>query len=743
MEAYVRLLGELGIGSTSYDAGEDNVRLGRKYGIIDSGCTVLSYYSAAKSGDLRKVKDSLAMRAKTEPYNDKLRDDIESFSYELVKACPWIDNWSLYHESGGGAFKVLAERDYDGFAKLLIATYKGVKRADPAKIAFLDGGPCNMMPDGGIRDIDLWLNSANKLAPDVRFDAFAIHPYRQTPESPDLDADAAALFKVLEKHGYLTAPVYWNEGIYYTPWNIPEWGLIPYQGCSMDHWSAGTPTYHMGWGERISSAYTARSWLVALKYGDRVRQFTAWGLRLMIDSYLAPSMAVAKIPNTLGRLLGNSTFKKDIRFAVNCRAYVFDDGTGRPVAALWSYFPMVDRGFEPSPVAKINFAGMKPEFIDLMENQVFVARDSKGIAEVPVTPFPLFIRGRKGELDALCLALGEVVLTGSTEFALAVDMKLKSRNAASISFCNQISRNFQGTASIGVGDSRQERKLELAENASSVVDIALPEPVPQDEIGRITIPVEVRENGGDTIKKEFSLRAFSVARRKAQIEFDGKFEAWKEIPAIKLDNRRIYKTKLGTSSVPVNYKTGYPGDIEAETRMAWDKDFLYLYVKVVDDKPFFPKGSAGPGGDWSYDSLQIYIDTLGDNARRKNKAIFDSNDYNYDVSMTAETGKVNVYRRVAPEQQLAGGLDAPKPDTVEPDVKAKITLTADGYVYEIAFPRRLIAPLKLEENSFFRIGLMVNDNDGEGRKGGLVNTETPDSEPYSNPEQWAGVLLVD
>ncbi|MHB1155813.1 MAG: sugar-binding protein [Phycisphaerales bacterium] len=726
----------LGIGSTSYNSRQDIVALNKRYGIVDTACGTIGYGPAGE-GRLKKDRADVFARCKTESYSDKLRDDVEKVAYEMTLAYPWIDAWFLNAENSASVFKVLADRDNPGFVQLLIATYRGVKRADPSKRAFLDGGPANMFPNGGIRNIDQWLSEAAKLAPDIKFDGIAVHPYRQTPEDPDLDADTQSLLEVLKKHGYTRTPIYWNEGIYHSSANIPQWGLTPYKGCSMDHWRAGTPTYHMGWGERISAAYFARSWLVALKYGDRVKQFNGWCGKMDIDYHMAP-LALQKIPNTLARLLGNSVFKKDIRFAVNCRAYVFDDGTGRPVAALWSSIPNVDRGFEPSPVAKMKFTGMEPQFIDLMENPLVAAKNEDGTYDVPVTPFPLFIRGKAGDLDRLCQTISDAILTGSGDFALSLDMQLESRDKAGITLANRLSHRFSGTVTI----EGKTRKLELAENASMRLDISITNPLPADRIAEVSLPVEVSESGGDTLKKDFSLRAFAVTHRKSPVAVTGNIKQWKDIPGIKLTNRQAYKTVPGTVSAPLSFKAGYPGDLDAECKMAWDADNIYLCVKVVDDKPFFPQGD-NHGGDWTFDSIQIYFDTLGDNAARKFKSTFDTNDYSYTVSHDADTGQARVYRQAAPEQQIAGGLDAPKPNRVEPGIKAKVTMTSDGYVYELAFPRRLIAPLRLERNSFSRFGLMVNDNDGDGRKGGLVNTETPGSEPFANPEQWPGVLLDD
>ena len=54
-----------------------------------------------------------------------------------------------------------------------------------------------MLPSGGIAETDHLLAETNKLG--VKFDMIGIHPYRDTPESPDLDADTVLLFKMLKK----------------------------------------------------------------------------------------------------------------------------------------------------------------------------------------------------------------------------------------------------------------------------------------------------------------------------------------------------------------------------------------------------------------------------------------------------------------------------------------------------------------------------------------------------------------
>lgn len=717
-------LSQLGFGSTNYQYYKIENDIFVRHGMKNSGSGIADYGPSHWRKDCL-VSDDLRERFLKESYSDSLRDETARISFEMAKAYPWIKAWFLQGESDAHKFKCLEDKDYDGFAKLTLACRQGVLKADPTLTFMLEGGPYNMMPSGGIASLDNWLTAAEKIAPDVRFDAFAIHPYRPVPENPDLDADADTLLKMLGRHGYHSEPVYWNEGIYNCPWRIPEWGLDVHRGCSTDHWRCGTPSYHMGWAERISAAYYARSYLVALKHADRINQFNGWNAEYTIFDADRGIFALAKVPNTLCHLLGGAKFAKDIRFAANCRAYVFEDRQGRPVAALWSHIDEVDRGLERGPVAKMCFKGVQPEFIDLMENVVAPTTSVDGLVEVPVTPFPVFIRGKAGSLDSLCGAIANCTLSGSKQFPIDISLKLVSRKAASLSFDNRISRRFIGEATLG----GSKFKLSIPEGAMMVHEFALPSHVPFGSIEQISLPLAICEEGGGSTKRDLSLGAFACAKGSDS-------GSW-----IELTNRWQSKTKEGTSKLPVDAKAIGAGDMDAQFKLSWDKRNLYLKVKVVDNKNFFPKG-GNFNRDYKCDSVQIYIDTLGDNAGRKSKSLFDFNDYSYTLSCDALTGKARLYREAAPDQQVAGGLAAPKPNTVVEGVDASVTLVPDGYVYSVALPTEMLLPLTLKAGTFFRLGLMVNDNDGEGRKSGLVNTRGPGTQPYSNPEQWPGVILT-
>jgi len=731
---------EIGFGSTGFRFLDKDYfdRLSR-YGMSYNKEILSCFYFNFSVSNKTLIEEKLGNLEKVTPEMEK---KIEAAAYEVAKAYPWIGAWELGSEFEGW-WKLIATKNFKDFAKLHIACYKGVKRADSNKKFYL-GGCCNMQPQNGTRFVDQYLEAANAVNGKIKFDGVTMHPYRTMPENPDLDDDAAVFFAMLDKHGYKGAPVFWDEGMYYTYYNIPAWGLDPHKGCSSDHYAAAAcPSYHMGWGERISAAYYARSWLVALKYQDRVKQFNGFCSWMYMDAYLAP-LALQKIPNTLGNLLGNAVFKKDIRFAPDTRCYVFEDEKQRPVAALWSHNPKVDRGHAESPIGRFNFEGKAVEIIDLMENKRSVKSDANRLTDIPITPFPVFIRGRPGELESLCKTIQDGRIIDSDKAVVQISAKPSNAAELAVEFRNLVTREFQGQADIKLQDKAMEQKIRLKEKGVENVMIPMPEKIPLDRITEIKLPVTLKEEGGKPLAVDLSFNAFAVKKLKGKITITGNAEDWQDIPAIQVTNRCVSTTKGGggAQSLPLDNnpeKVGYPGDHAAEYQMAWDNDNLYLRVKVADDK-FFHENKKEVGGRWNNDCLQVYIDTICD-ARSKETRGFDGNDYNYDF-FPNEDGTLTAFRRYAPEQQQAGGLLAPMPNMVEPEVKGTFRKTEKGYIYEIAFPKRLIAPLQLKAGSVSGFAVYIADHDGTYLKSALTITP-PGTGGYMNPYLYPVMVLVE
>ncbi len=710
----------IGIGSTSYKKSKEDYELLWKYRISDSGRGMAERirikgreYNPFKVGDKVYIEDFNKIGEVT----PEIARIVEEGAYAAAAASPWVDKWFISGENGAGRYDLLLPtRKFGEFAKLLHAVYRGVKRFDSRKTVLLDGGPTNMSPVGGIRYIDDVLTAAG-LNTGIKFDMLAIHPYRETPERPDLDADTAALLVVMKKHGYGDAPVTWNEGAYYTPSNLPEWGLNPHAGCSTDHYRLYSVSYDMGWGEYISAAYTARSYLVALKYQKNIRSLNTWSGWCALDIDQTP-MQLQTVSNTLGQLFGNAEFSRDIRFAPQVRCYVFEDSQKRPVAALWSYIREVDHGLKVPPRAKFDFKGSLESALDINSNPIDAASGVYG-----VTSMPIFLVGKPGSMNEFCAALSAGILTGGTASPLGVTIGVTGPETAKVTVTNLLDRPFNGEWTF----AGEKRHLELAGAKSADFQMKLPQPLTDAKITQYKLPASW-QSGSASYTQDFSFSGFACRKVSAQFRYDDP-AAWSAFPKIPLTSRI-------TRDIP-----GKAGDLEADIQTAWNDDWFFLCVNVVDDK-FFPVPSSDDRSikkGYNYDSLQLYFDTFCD-ARTRETPGHDGNDYNYDV-IPVGNDKAVVYRRIAPEQQLANGLLAPKPDTIEPDVKCIFSRTENGYRYQLAFPRHLLEPMQFEENRAIGFSLMVNDNDGEKLRSSLTLNTVPEG-CWMKPHLYPVMLLT-
>ena len=269
---------------------------------------------------------------RTNPTSIEL-SDFQNICKVKAQNRPWNNIWWFIGESNPGCEPL--ESVPDAFAKFLLATCKGIKQGNPQCKVLITAGRGNWTYKApGIGQA--YIQDTKRIDPTVQFDGAAAHHYRNFPENPDLDSDIATFLAMLDRNGCGNWPFYINQGGNYCPFNIPEEGISPYVVQSGNAWYMGPVSYHSGQSERIVAAFTARNWLVALKYQNR--------LACMADN-ITPNRCMDidftprpydKIPNTLGRLLGNASFDRDIPFAPNCRGYLFtEDATGAPIATLW------------------------------------------------------------------------------------------------------------------------------------------------------------------------------------------------------------------------------------------------------------------------------------------------------------------------------------------------------------------------------------------------------------------------
>ena len=412
MERFLERERAIGFGSINYDFGtfgsdldygldSERMQLIEEYGfgymgrpVLQHGCSEIS-----EANGLYKMTN---INTKTNPSTFYLAD-FENICRIKAQNRPWNKIWWFCGESNPGCEPL--ESVPDAFAKFLIATNKGVKTGNPQAKVLIEGGPWKLDAQS-TGWVERYIQDTNRINPTVHFDGAAAHHYRNFPENPDLDSDIAVFLAMLDRNGHSDWPFYINEGGNYCPFNIPEEGISPYVVQSGNSWYMGPLSYHSGRSERIVAAFSARNWLVALKYQNRVACMEDFSTpNRYVDIDFTPRF-YEKIPNTLGRILGNASFVRDIIFAPSCRGYLFrDDTTGVPIAVIWGYKQSVDQWQESPPLYTFDFSGQNIQFIDLMENEVSYRNGCDGRTIVPLSPFPLFIKGMPGTENQLCDAI--------------------------------------------------------------------------------------------------------------------------------------------------------------------------------------------------------------------------------------------------------------------------------------------------------------------------------------------------
>ena len=497
--------------------------------------------------------------------------------------------------------------------------------------------------------------------------------------------------------------------MHFYPYHIAPWNT---QHVCWNHegWSGSAPSYDMGWHEKLAAAYCARAWLIILTEYHRLWCATSSvenTNNIALDAKLSPR-GFQKIPNTLGILLGNpKRWIGDFTFAPETKCLVWEDEQGRPLAAVWNEDTKVDSGFKDAPMATLKYPDA--EFIDLMG----VTRETPADGKFAVSSFPLFIRGKAGDFDNFTNALKTAVLDDPDRLPCHISFEIVSPDQIKLTLTNQVARELTGSMTV----FKNKYDFAIPPTSSHSFQVKLPKPIRKDQCKPIRMPY-VCDIQGRQFSKQLELNCFLVPKFKGD---------WKKIPSIPMTNRtRKYKVS--------------DKDFSASYQMAWDSKKLYLRVTVKDD--VFAPG-AGKGYRWQDDILQVFIDTRC-SAVKTGKKHFDEDDYEFGFMPTADGKRCEVWRARSPDIQLTLGTSAPKDNALAPEINAKFTRTADGYIYEAVFPATYILPIKLQKGYNFAIGLYAADRDkGKTSDKSISNSTLQGKACYNRPHTWPIAILAE
>jgi len=208
-----------------------------------------------------------------------------------------------------------------------------------------------------------------------------------------------------------------------------------------------------------------------------------------------------------------------------------------------------------------------------------------------------------------------------------------------------------------------------------------------------------------------------ICRAVQGLKIDGDLEDWAGLESLILDREsQVFFYGKGSP-----WKG--PEDLSAKVFTAWDKDNFYLAAIVRDD-------TAGPRYQselmFKGDCVQIAFDTRNNNSQR-----YDSDDYEYGFALAEEGPAAFCWHS-------PGG----KSDGVVKDATLSIRYDqrTHRWYYEVALPWNMLAPLDPEHLSTCGFDVIVNDNDGQGRKGWIQWTPGLGE---SKDTSWFGDLIFE
>lgn len=705
----------------------------RKHGIVDWGSLLFRIPWKTETVYLNNVKieENGVSILNMKSYPESVLKQVETEAAKLSAAYPHVPLWLSPTEPICN-WRTLIDRNYTEYAKLQLALTRGIKRGSPAA-EHMPMGHYTLYQEGRDQVLAV-LAAAKKLDPSVHYKYIDIHTYRPFPELPDMDVDLAKFIEGLDRIGYSDIKIKLGEGAYFFPLSVNEYKVAPWATTQEKdiYQSMTTPSYDIGWGERVGAAMTLRTMLMAYKYSSRVVQMVPW-LPVQIGEETPYSWAIANA--NLSNLLGDSVFRKDIRFAPDCRAYLFDDGHGGAVAAVWKFRESMDRGTQNGVPMTLEFGGTRPELIDMMGNRFPAEKKGKRYT-LPLSNFPVFIRVPATESSALENALMSAsVPDESGKAPVNTGLLLHSRDEVRITFENPLSMTKNVEFSI---NGSPFRILTLVGKSTGNVPLRLETPVPFDRFGEIPVSLELRIDG-KTYREILTTRAIAVPYVPKNFDYK-ETSSWRRMPFAAIPYYHALKAEQPLKDVK---------DFNARANFGWNEEALYMQFQVYDDQLVLAKPSLAPALRWEYETIQLYFDAWGDARAKQKQNImgYGEDDFSYELIPESEK-KMIVYRRNAPDHQLTGGVTGGLlPLQVVPEIPSAFSYYNNILrIYSVKFPLRQLMPLRLKEDSSFGMGIMIWDRDAAGpgtsAKAVLINTNPALGEPFNRPHLYPQFLLV-
>jgi hypothetical protein len=247
-------------------------------------------------------------------------------------------------------------------------------------------------------------------------------------------------------------------------------------------------------------------------------------------------------------------------------------------------------------------------------------------------------------------------------------------------------------------------------------------PLGRDQVNLSTaydIKVTLRETDGIVLQRDAEVAFRATPKAPGTITIDGDLSDWQLDKQVAVPFTRFWRG--GVEGVA-------PTDLSGQLYTAWDADHLYFAVTVKDQALVSRHNDVDL---WTDDNIMLGLYPWGWQVGDALKGGY----YRAHLGRCKD-GTARIFRIGNPE---GGRTDAQA-------CPIAVKQTADGYIYEWAYPREYVTPMALRAGSRFRLSMMVMDTDplpdGKFRRCGVQIggfNENIDARPI----RWREFILTD
>lgn len=399
---------------------------------------------------------------------------------------------------------------------------------------------------------------------------------------------------------------------------------------------------------------------------------------LWLDRFPRPTVSAYA---AAARIIGNAEFLRRIELHSDIPCYLFEK-QGKRIAALW----LGGTAEGKAGVAMKSPAGLK--ILDMEGNPV-PARIRDGKLLLTLSSAPLFLVS-----DDSAAEWTEMLRTADTELpSVSMCMIPKDAGHLEVILRNHSHKSVSGELSMNNSLTQWRQNYTVAPQGYAKLTVPLNNSSPE-KISALPLTLVSTGRNGQVFELSESFRIFRVPQVSGQ-------SAVAELPAlVKLDNGELYL------NIPDYISKGVwkePADCSAELRMGYDRENLYLHIRVRDDIHVNEKYTAD--SLWAGDSVQFALDPL---LNAKEQAMHGKNglfgdDYFFTAALSH--GKPRMFCHLS-----GSGADW---SGVTPAIRRDETTRTT--VYEIALPWTKLEPLHFGQKTFFGFNFLVMDSDNPAK----------------------------